>query len=87
MRYLGGNIYAKISWARLRTIAVNESSCINNLGSNQEGKKKKSWPMFIYLANKENSKINLGSMIKRVQFKHNNVFMNKLMSIRLNLGM
>lgn len=41
MRYLGGNIYAKISWARLRTIAVNESSCINNLGSNQEGKKKK----------------------------------------------
>ena len=43
--------------------------------------------MFIYLANKENSKINLGSMIKRVQFKHNNVFMNKLMSIRLNLGM
>ena len=40
MRYLGGNIYAKISWARLRTIAVNESSCINNLGSNQEGKKK-----------------------------------------------
>ena len=46
MRYLGGNINAKISWARLRTIAtsitlkaVNESSCINSLGSNQ-GKKK-----------------------------------------------
>ena len=38
--------------------------------------------MFIYLANKENSRINLSSTIKRAKFKHNNVYMNKLMSIR-----
>ena len=48
------------------------------------GKKKKLF-IFVYLANNTNSSLSLGSTIKQAKFKHNYVFVNKLVNMRLNL--
>ena len=39
----------------------------------------------VYFANKSDLNTNLGLIIKRVKFKHNNVFVNKPMNMRLDL--
>ena len=40
----------------------------------------------MYLANEPSTSLGLNSTIKRTKLKHNNVFMNKLMNVRLNLS-
>jgi len=42
--------------------------------------------MFIYLENESSSCLNLGSTVKQVELKHNIVFVNKRMSMMLNLS-
>ena len=42
--------------------------------------------MFIYLENESSSCLNLGSTVKQVELKHNIVFVNKCMSMMLNLS-
>jgi hypothetical protein len=42
--------------------------------------------MFVYLANKPNLSPNLDLIIKRAKLKHNNVFVTKLMSLKLTLS-
>ena len=42
--------------------------------------------MFIYIANKSSLSSSLDSIIRRVKFKHNNIFVNKTMSIKLDLS-
>ena len=39
--------------------------------------------IFVCLVNKSNLSPNLGAIIKQVKLKHNNVFINKLMNLRL----
>lgn len=39
--------------------------------------------MFVYLVNESSSSLNLGSTIKQAELKHNFVFMNKLLSMRV----
>ncbi len=39
--------------------------------------------MFVYLVNESSSSLNLDSTIKQVELKHNFVFMNKLLSMRV----
>jgi hypothetical protein len=50
---------------------------INNLGS--------TWKK-AYLANESNLILDLGSTIKQIKFEHNYIFMNKLISLKLNLN-
>jgi hypothetical protein len=42
--------------------------------------------MCVYLANKLDSNLSLNSIVKQIKFKHNNMLMNKFMSMRLNLN-
>ena len=42
--------------------------------------------MFIYIANKSSLSSSLDSIIRRVKFKHNNIFVNKTISIKLDLS-
>ena len=42
--------------------------------------------MFINLANEPSSTLSLGSTIQQAKIKHNNVFVNKLMSMMLDLS-
>ena len=48
---------------------------------NLDLREKKNLLLFVYLANKLNSSTNLG-----LTFKYNNIFVNKLISMRLNLN-
>ncbi len=41
--------------------------------------------MLVYLVNKSNPNLNLGSTIKQLKFNHNNTSINKLVSISLSL--
>ena len=43
--------------------------------------------MFVYLLNKPNPSPNLGLIIERVKFEDNNVFVNKMVGMRLDLNL
>ena len=42
--------------------------------------------MFVYLANEPSLNLNLDSTIKQVNLKYNNAFVNKIMSMGLDLS-
>ena len=43
--------------------------------------------MFVYLLNEPNPSPNLGLIIERVKFEDNNVFVNKMVGMRLDLNL
>lgn len=47
---------------------------------------KKKLSIFVYLTNEPSSSLSLGSTIKKVKLKHNNVLLNKLRNTRLYLN-
>ena len=55
---------------------------MNNLGWLEENK----LFIFVYLANKSRSSSNVVSTMKRVKFKYNNVFVDNLVSMKLDLS-